>query len=98
MVLSSGLVGASLFLFSVTDTKLKSVALYAVDYFFESMLNAVLYGWTPGAYPAHIRGTASGIASCWGRMAGIVSPLVAQHLYAQDGRTSHEGNINGVLY
>ena len=66
-----------------------------MEYFFQSMFNSVLYGWTPEAFPAPIRGTACGIASFWGRLFGIVSPLIAQHLYAggESGR-----DINSVLY
>lgn len=45
------------------------------------MFNAVLYGWTPEVFPAPIRGTASGIASFWGRLFSIVSPLIAAKLY-----------------
>lgn len=45
------------------------------------MFNAVLYGWTPEAFPAPIRGTASGVASFWGRLFSIVSPLIAQAIY-----------------
>lgn len=59
------------------------------------MFNAVLYGWTPEAFPAPIRGTACGVASFWGRLFGIVSPLIAQRLYA--GGEGGSG-INSVLY
>lgn len=45
-----------------------------MEYFFQSMFNAVLYGWTPEVFPAPIRGTACGVASFWGRVFGIVSP------------------------
>ncbi|KAK5996102.1 MFS siderochrome iron transporter 1 [Cladobotryum mycophilum] len=92
MVVSSGLMGASIFAFSAVDTVAKNSGLFAMEYFFQSMFNAVLYGWTPEAFPAPIRGTACGVASFWGRLFGIVSPLIAQHLYGQaDG-------ANSVLY
>lgn len=65
-----------------------------MEYFFQSMFNAVLYGWTLEAFPAPIRGTACGLASFWGRLFGIVSPLIAQHLYGRgEGK-----DINSVLY
>ena len=54
------------------------------------MFNAVLYGWTPEAFPAQVRGTASGIASFWGRLISIVSPLIAAHVLAR--------STNGTLY
>ena len=50
----------------------------------------ILYGWTPEAYPAPIRGTACGVASFWGRLFSIVSPLIGTHLLAT--------SVNGPLY
>ncbi|KAK7423011.1 hypothetical protein QQX98_001301 [Neonectria punicea] len=93
---SAALMGISIFLFSTVDTRAKNEGLFTMEYFFQSMFNAVLYGWTPEAFPAPIRGTACGIASFWGRLFGIVSPLIAQHLYGRgdDG----DGDINSVLY
>lgn len=97
MVISSGLMGASIFIFSTVNNQASNVGLTIMEYFFQSMFNAVLYGWTPEAFPAPIRGTACGVASFWGRLFGIVSPLIAQHLYARtaEGGT---GDINAVLY
>lgn len=97
MVLSSGLMGMSIFLLATVDTVAKREGLFTLEYFFQSMFNAVLYGWTPEAFPAPIRGTACGMAGFWGRLFGIVSPLIAQHLY---GKTDSSGgsNANAVLY
>ncbi|KAL0938296.1 membrane transporter [Colletotrichum truncatum] len=97
MVLSAALMGTSIILFSTVDTRAKNEGLFAMEYFFQSMFNAVLYGWTPEAFPAPVRGTACGVAGFWGRLFGIVSPLIAQHLY---GRTdgSGDGDVNSVLY
>lgn len=97
MVIASGLMGASLFLYSTVNSKASNIGLNIMEYFFQSMFNSVLYGWTPEAYPAPIRGTASGVASFWGRLFGIVSPLIAQHLYAGSGEGG-QGDINSVLY
>lgn len=94
MVLSSGLFGASLFLFATVDTVAKNQGIFAMEYFFQSMFNAVLYGWTPQAFPAPVRGTACGVASFWGRLFGIVSPLIAQGLTP----TGDDGDYNRVLY
>ena len=69
-----------------------------MEYFFQSMFNAVLYGWTPEAFPAPIRGTACGIAGFWGRLFGIVSPLIAAHLYGRTDGENGQGDINSVLY
>lgn len=98
MVLSSGLMGASIFLLSVVNTRAKNEGLFTMEYFFQSMFNAVLYGWTPEAFPAPIRGTACGIAGFWGRLFGIVSPLIAQHLYGRTSGDGGSGDINSVLY
>lgn len=97
MVFSSGLMGASIFIYSTVNDEASNIGLNTMEYFFQSMFNAVLYGWTPEAFPAPIRGTACGLASFWGRLFGIVSPLIAQHLY---GRTNSDqgSNINAVLY
>lgn len=80
MVGSSALMGVSLFLFATVNTEASNVGLNAVEYFFQSMFNAVLYGWTPEAFPSSIRGTAAGLASSWGRLFAIVSPLIGAHL------------------
>jgi MFS family permease len=95
MVISSALMGISIILFSTVDTRAKNEGLFTMEYFFQSMFNAVLYGWTPEAFPAPIRGTACGVAGFWGRLFGIVSPLIAQNLYG-DGKG--QGGMNSVLY
>ena len=96
MVVSAAMMGISIFVFSTVNSTASNIGLNAMEYFFQSMFNAVLYGWTPEAFPAPIRGTACGIASFWGRLFGIISPLVAQYLYAQSD--SPGGDINSVLY
>ncbi|KAG6035473.1 hypothetical protein E4U41_006076 [Claviceps citrina] len=98
MVLSSGLMGMSIVLLSRADTIAKREGLFALEYFFQSMFNAVLYGWTPEAFPAPVRGTACGVASFWGRLFGIVSPLIAQHLYGKSTGADGHGDVNAVLY
>lgn len=80
MVGSSALMGISLFLFATVNTEVSNVGLNSMEYFFQSMFNAVLYGWTPEAFPASIRGTAAGLASFWGRLFAIVSPLIGAHM------------------
>ncbi|KAJ4346069.1 hypothetical protein N0V95_005744 [Ascochyta clinopodiicola] len=96
MVISSLLMSISIFVFSAVNSPASNIGLNAMEYFFQSMFNAVLYGWTPEAFPAQIRGTACGIASFWGRFFGIVSPLIAQHLYARS--RDDKGDVNSVLY
>ncbi|RDA94669.1 hypothetical protein CP533_2472 [Ophiocordyceps camponoti-saundersi (nom. inval.)] len=96
MVASSALMGTSIFLLSRVDSAAKSEGLFALEYFFQSTFNAVLYGWTPQAFPAPIRGTACGVASFWGRLFGIVSPLIAQNLYGRE--SGSRGDVDSVLY
>jgi len=81
MVFSSAMMGVSLFVFSTVNTEASNIGLNAMEYFFQSMFNAVLYGWTPEAFPAPIRGTACGLASFWGRLFSIVAPLIAQNIW-----------------
>ena len=90
MVGSAALMGVSLFLYSKVNTEASNIALNAMEYFFQSMFNAVLYGWTPEVFPAPIRGTAAGLASFWGRLFSIISPLIAAHLLVT--------SVNGPLY
>ncbi|KAL8970559.1 MAG: hypothetical protein Q9183_001463 [Haloplaca sp. 2 TL-2023] len=90
MIISSALMGISLFIFATINTEASNVGINIMEYFFQSMFNAILYGWTPEAYPAPIRGTACGVASFWGRLFSIVSPLIGTHLLAKD--------VNGPLY
>lgn len=96
MTLSSGLMAASLFLFAAITTQASNIGLNVMEYFFQSMFNAVLYGWTPEAFPAPIRGTACGVASFWGRLAGIVAPLIAAGLVPPEG--SPGTAYNPLLY
>ncbi|KAF2993265.1 hypothetical protein E8E13_001308 [Curvularia kusanoi] len=96
MVVSSLLMSVSIFVFSTVNSPASNIGLNAMEYFFQSMFNAVLYGWTPEAFPAQIRGTACGVASFWGRLFGIISPLIAQHLYAKS--RDDKGDVNSVLY
>ncbi|KAF2480307.1 major facilitator superfamily domain-containing protein [Neohortaea acidophila] len=85
MVISSGLMGASLFIFAEINSQASNIGLSLLEYLMQSMFNAVLYGWTPEAFPAPIRGTACGFASCLGRIAGLIAPLTAAGLVPPQG-------------
>lgn len=97
MMVSSALMGVSIFLFSAANTQESNIGLNAMEYFFQSMFNAVLYGWTPEVFPAPVRGTACGIASFWGRLFSILAPLTAQSLLGPNG-LKEEATIREVLY
>ncbi|MCJ1473930.1 hypothetical protein MMC13_002586 [Lambiella insularis] len=90
MVISSALMSLSLFLFATINTEASNIGLNMMEYFFQSMFNAILYGWTPEVFPAPIRGTAAGLASFWGRIFSILAPLIGAQIL--------EVSLNGVLY
>lgn len=69
-----------------------------MEYFFQSMFNAVLYGLTPELFPAPVRGTACGVASFWGRLFGIVAPQTAQRLLPSDTGLASAAELDRVLY
>ncbi|KAK6395455.1 hypothetical protein LTR65_000926 [Meristemomyces frigidus] len=89
---------ASIFIFSAVNDEASNIGLNVMEYFFQSMFNAVLYGWTPEVFPAPIRGTACGVASFWGRLFGIIAPLTAQSLVPNAGLKGSGGAINHILY
>jgi MFS family permease len=97
MMVSSALMGVSIFLFSAANSQASNIGLNVMEYFFQSMFNAVLYGWTPEVFPAPIRGTACGIASFWGRLFSILSPLIAQNILGENG-LQNEDSVRKILY
>ncbi|CED85516.1 mfs general substrate transporter [Phaffia rhodozyma] len=90
MALGAGLMGASLFLFSAVSSVAGFVGFNLMEYFFQSLYCALLYAFTPEAFPAPYRGTASGIASTLGRLASTVAPFAAGSIF--------NPRSNGVLY
>lgn len=97
MTLSSGLMGLSIVIFSFTNSQASNTGLNAMEYFFQSMFNAVLYGYTPEVFPAAIRGTACGLATTFGRAFSILAPLVGQNLIGEGGLGDIE-SIKKILY
>lgn len=91
MVMSSALMAVSLCLFAKVDSPNAMIIFNSIEYFAQSLFNAILYGWTPEAYPAPYRGTACGLASTSGRFFSIISPIIAGGLLAS-------GGVNSVLY
>ncbi|PNS19895.1 hypothetical protein CAC42_7862 [Sphaceloma murrayae] len=98
MVISSALMGVSIFIFSAVNDEASNIGLNVMEYFFQSMFNAVLYGWTPEVFPAPVRGTACGLASFWGRLFGIIAPLTAQSVIPTAGLRGDNQAINRILY
>jgi len=53
MVLSSAAMGASLFLFVTINSQAGNIGVNAMEYFFQSMFNAVLYGKSRDVFPRY---------------------------------------------
>ncbi|EMD00945.1 hypothetical protein BAUCODRAFT_29324 [Baudoinia panamericana UAMH 10762] len=98
MIISSALMGVSMFIFATVNNEATNIGVNVMEYFFQSMFNAVLYGWTPEVFAAPIRGTACGLASFWGRLFGIIAPLTAQSLIPQAGLHGDAQAQNRILY
>lgn len=90
LLVSSALFGACLFVFTAVNDEPSYIGVNGLVYFFQSMFNAVLYGWTPEAFPAPVRGSACGISSFFGRVFSIIAPIAASRVFAH--------SLNGVLY
>lgn len=90
LLVSSALFGACLFAFTLVNDQATYIAINGLVYFFQSMFNGVLYGWTPEAFPAQVRGSACGLSSFWGRLVSIIAPMAGSHMLAH--------SLNGVLY
>lgn len=97
MIISAALMGISIILFSLANSQASNIGLNAMEYFFQSMFNAVLYGWTPEVFPTSVRGTASGIASFWGRLFSIITPIIANSILPADG-LNNEAAVKKILY
>ncbi|HLO13155.1 MAG TPA: MFS transporter [Pseudoneobacillus sp.] len=84
-VLITYLVGTALsaYFFGVAD----SLALLITSGIFLSFFNlgawGALYAYTPEQYPTIIRGTGAGMAASFGRVGGILGPLLVGYLVAQ---------------
>ena len=90
--------GISLFLYSIINSQASRVGFNAMHYFFSTLFNSVvsnpfilissltfgqLFAWTPEAFPAAVRGTATGLASFLGSVIGITGPLIAEQLFVR---------------
>lgn len=90
MVIASALMAVSMFLYTIVDSQAASVGLNVLEYFMQSLFNAILYAYTPEVYPSAIRGTAAGFTSTLGRVAGIVAPIAGGALYGGGGDTPED--------
>ncbi|KIW13000.1 hypothetical protein PV08_08187 [Exophiala spinifera] len=90
LLVSSLLFGTCLFIFTLVRDEASYIGISGLEYFFQSMFNAVLYAWTPEAFPASVRGSGCGLASFWGRTFSIIAPIAGSHVLAK--------SLDGVLY
>ena len=83
-----------------TSSRACSTLFYTVSHeksFHNSLHVLTSSGFTPEAFDAPIRGTACGLSSSIGRMAGIISPLIAQQLLPSSAHAPASAYDN-VLY
>ncbi|ORY35640.1 major facilitator superfamily domain-containing protein [Naematelia encephala] len=81
MVVSAGLMGVSLALYQLVDSIPANIAFNAMEYWFQSLYNALLYAYTPETFAAPFRGSACGMLSTLGRIASIIAPIASTHVY-----------------
>ena len=61
------------------------IALVTVSYGVVGSVNAVLYLYTPEIYPTRMRAVATGLATCWLRLASAAGPVLVGYLVAKSG-------------
>lgn len=84
MAVSSAMMATSLFLFATVTSSTGNLAFNMVEFFCQTIFNAVLYAWTPEVFESSVRGSATGIAAFWGRLISIVAPLFGGLIFAGD--------------
>ncbi|KAJ5101989.1 hypothetical protein NUU61_004211 [Penicillium alfredii] len=76
MAASTCITGVLLYCFTATKDPNVQLVCSSLESFFQMMMYGVLYAYTPEVFPAPNRGTASGIASCLNRIAGLMAPII----------------------
>ncbi|GFZ47001.1 hypothetical protein JCM24511_04227 [Saitozyma sp. JCM 24511] len=82
LVFSAAMQGLSMAMYTQVKTTAGYVGLNALEYIMQTYFNAVLYASAPELFDTAYRGSASGMLSCLGRLAGIVAPFAGQHYLA----------------
>lgn len=65
-------------MYTQVDSAAAYVGLNALEYIMQTYFNAVLYASAPELFDTTYRGSASGMLSCLGRLAGIVAPFAGE--------------------
>lgn len=76
MAASTVITGVLLFCFTATKNPDVQLVCSSLESFFQMSMYGVLYAYTPEVFPAPNRGTGSGIASCFNRIAGLMAPII----------------------
>ncbi|KAL8731974.1 MAG: hypothetical protein Q9166_003106 [cf. Caloplaca sp. 2 TL-2023] len=74
---STLITGILVFCFTISPDPTFQLVFTCFEAFFQNIMYGVLYAYTPEVFPAPNRGTATGIASCLNRIAGLCAPIVA---------------------
>ncbi|OCF45107.1 hypothetical protein I317_00908 [Kwoniella heveanensis CBS 569] len=82
LVFSAACQGLAMAMYTQVKTTPGYVGLNALEYIMQTYFNAVLYASAPELFDTAFRGSASGMLSCLGRLAGIVAPFAGQHYLA----------------
>ncbi|POS86531.1 hypothetical protein EPUL_001606 [Erysiphe pulchra] len=77
MIVSTFICGIMLFLFTISNDASFQLWFSAIESFFQNVMYAVLYSYTPEVFPTSIRGTGTGIASLVNRIGGLCAPIIA---------------------
>nr|XP_018266859.1 uncharacterized protein I303_00839 [Kwoniella dejecticola CBS 10117]OBR89017.1 hypothetical protein I303_00839 [Kwoniella dejecticola CBS 10117] len=90
LVFSAICQGLAMAMYTQVKTTAGYVGLNAFEYIMQTYFNAVLYASAPELFDTAYRGSASGMLSCLGRIAGVVAPFAGSHYLAS--------NSSGVLW
>lgn len=95
MAISTMITGVLLFCFTAASDSDTQLVCSCLEAFFQNISYGVLYAYTPEVFPAPVRGTGSGIASCLNRISGLCAPLVA--IYSSGADATIPIYVSGAL-
>ncbi|KAL8243716.1 hypothetical protein R6Q59_009974 [Mikania micrantha] len=78
LVFSACCQGLSMAMYTQVRTAQGYVGLNALEYIMQTYFNAVLYASAPELFDTQYRGSAVGMLSCLGRLAGVVAPFAGE--------------------
>lgn len=90
MAIASLITGIILFCFTASTNSNIQLVCSSLEAFFQNIMYGVLYAYTPEVFPAPNRGTGTGVASFFNRLAGVMAPIVA--IYGS------QSNANAPVY